>query len=331
MYNIYKMQNKKTYVIPTKHWLKPLKEFISDDNSSHGFLMLAEHIDKGKVIVKITCEDNKKLGVFNKILSNYQNYIKVYYTFSCKEDSFYLDNRYDGINTFCNGNTKGDIITLEIMKKYKGTLNNYKGKCFFDEFLLILTQLYFAQLEAFYNYGIIHNDMHLSNILYEKTDQNKYINIKYSFYDMNLNLNTFFIPIISDFDEMISFNKNIFTKYNPYSIYNDDGKMVKANSLLQNIIDTTLNCLELLKSEDKKLFYDKLLNYIQGPDIYEKHRWSEKHYRSLAKENYTYDVFINKETKMNILIIDNIISKIKNNPNFSLFPESLPIPKIVKI
>ena len=64
--------------------------------------------------------------------------------------------------------------------------------------------------------------------------------------------------------------------------------------------------------------------------MYEKYRWSEKQIRSLAKENYTYNVFINKATSLNIYIVNEIYSFLTDDPNENIIPLPLPIPKIIK-
>ena len=65
----------KYYILPTNSWLKPLESLITDDIQTHGLIMLAENINKEKVIVKLTKEYNKNVIKINKMIKNLPNFV----------------------------------------------------------------------------------------------------------------------------------------------------------------------------------------------------------------------------------------------------------------
>jgi len=132
----------KQYIIPTKKWLKPLEPLITEDINTTGIIMLADFIDKEKVIVNITKDKRDDIIKINKTLKDLPNFIQTYCTIICNENFDVLDTQYKDSNSFCNANKdSGDIITLEIMKRYKsGSLNKYKKD--FDDNLALCDEIY---------------------------------------------------------------------------------------------------------------------------------------------------------------------------------------------
>jgi hypothetical protein len=96
------LNNDKQYIIPTKKWLKPIEPLILDDINTSGLIMIADFIEKEKVIVKITKGKRDDIIEINKIIKDMPNFVKTYCSFSCLETFDALDTKYDKINSFCN-------------------------------------------------------------------------------------------------------------------------------------------------------------------------------------------------------------------------------------
>jgi hypothetical protein len=278
----------KYYILPTNSWLKPLESLITDDIQTHGLIMLAENINKEKVIVKLTKEYNKNVIKINKMIKNLPNFVETYCAFECYEDFNSLDNNYEKKEGFCNGDKdNGIIITLEIMKKYKsGSLNKYKEQLDLKIVSSILSQLLLAQVNAYYKIGFLHNDIHLGNILL----RNKKDTLNYVFYDKHIKMNVDIIPILSDFDRSKIFNKEYFDDKELFNIDYD-----KEHNIVQNLIKTFKICLLLLKNKDvKRIIEEKYDNHIEI--INHKIIISRKNIRSIYKDYYDYERFINTST-----------------------------------
>ena len=284
----------KQYIIPTKKWLKPLEPLITEDINTTGIIMLADFIDKEKVIVKITKDKRDDIIKINKTIKELPNFIQTYCTIICNENFDALDTQYKDSNSFCNANKdSGDIITLEIMKRYKsGSLNKYKNKLELNEVINIMKQLLLAQIIAFNKTGFLHNDIHLGNILVEKTKEQE--NIKYkvdtgTIEKRKFNIQTNFKTIISDFDKSTIYNSGNLTidEYMP------------ENTLGNNIFNTFNVCLILFKNKDEKERVRKNM-YEKNIDIRKHLGFSIKHLRSYYKNNYDYKRFIEEETNYGI-------------------------------
>ena len=163
----------KQYIIPTTKWLNPISKFISEDINNDGLMILSNLVKKEKVIVKITSKKNRKIIYLDKILKTEPNFIYTYCAFSCDENISILNDQYKKTQSFCNGDIKPTKnITLEIMKRYhNGSLNTLINLLDLDKFTNILKQLILAQINAFFKYGFVHNDLHLGNILFETSDK----------------------------------------------------------------------------------------------------------------------------------------------------------------
>lgn len=122
----------------------------------------------------------------------------------------------------------------------------------------ILDQLLCGQLEAFYKYGFLHNDIHKGNILFEKN------NFKYTF-----SLSKYYKPII--FDEN---NKFILTDFNNsellHPIYRKEYTIDYPNkkyydiehTLPTNILATFKTVLELHENGTK--IFEELIKLKEG-------------------------------------------------------------------
>lgn len=306
----------KQYIIPTNKWLKPIKQYLlknkdveNEDETeinTFGLIMLADFIEKEKVIVKITNGKQDNILEINKIIKNMPNIVQTYCSFSCLENLDDLDFKYDNVDGFCNSKDSETIITLEIMKKYKnGSLNKYKYKLELTEVINIIKQLLLAQLHIFNKIGFLHNDIHLSNILIEKMKDP--IEIKYKI-DMEyknkyrIKIKSNFIPIISDFDKSSVYQNGYLTKEEYRNQY----------TLGDNIFSTFNCCLLLLKNKEIKELIKQKLN-DQSTEIEKYIRFSKKNLRTYYKKNYDYENYINKESKCMLTFSSKLISLLDEN------------------
>ena len=153
----------KKYIIPTNEWLQPLKPLISSLNTKEqrdwarfcevktsegtkGKIILANMVNKKKVVVKITKNINfKKIKYISAMLKGLSNMPKVYCVFQCQEDETNFDADYMNTHGFCSSNQSetDPLITLEIMKLYKNKLSDHKHSLNIDDIKPILKQLIF--------------------------------------------------------------------------------------------------------------------------------------------------------------------------------------------
>ena len=154
----------KNYIIPTKSWLKALKELNTEDISTHGKIIVSELLEKEKVLVKVTDKKIAKLRDINRVIKGLPNLVYTYCVIFCNDYlSVILKNKQ-----FCNLKDTKYSVTLEIMKYYNenslSKINNINIKLF----KLILNQLVFAQINLFIKTGYTHCDIHPGNILIHK-------------------------------------------------------------------------------------------------------------------------------------------------------------------
>lgn len=100
------------------------------------------------------------------------------------------------------------------MKKYKSSLNKYKNKLDFNDVIIIIKQLLLSIINAYFNFGFLHNDLHLSNILIENNKKSK--KLTYKFQNKIIIIENNKIPIISDFDKSIIYNDEIIKDTNTF-------------------------------------------------------------------------------------------------------------------
>ena len=156
----------KQYIIPTKKWLKPIEKYITYDVNTEGLIMLGKFIDKEEVIIKITKDKRYDIIEINKLIKDLPNFAETYCSFSWLENFDSLSNEYKDSKSFCNAKDDNKVITLEIMKKYKnGSLFKLQNKLNIEQVVNIMKQLMLAQIHAYSKTGLLHNDMHLGNIL----------------------------------------------------------------------------------------------------------------------------------------------------------------------
>jgi thiamine kinase-like enzyme len=272
------MKCPKNYLIPTNNWLKPLAVFHESSN----LIMeseLTNEIKKENVIVKVTkFENNNNLlkteEIYN-IIKESKHIVKIYCFINCNENKINLTNEYKDILGFCTRDTINDDnikINLEIMKKYKHSLNRYEKKCNLETVKIILKYLLNMQYELYYKYGFIHNDIHLGNILIEKTDDHV---TNFISYDLDLpseiintiqvKISTKFNLYLTDFEYSLVLKKSLYPEI--MTFLKDKSNIKKDNTLSRNLYNTFEACLELI--EDDTLRYNLFKKYQDyGKDAY---------------------------------------------------------------
>lgn len=293
--------NNKQYIIPTNQWLVPLSKYITDDISTRGLLMLANYMNHHKVVVKITKNGNyKKIKKICKTLSDHMNFVKTITVITCDESDINLENNYENIKGFCIVGDSNTNIILEIMVKYNCSLNDYiKDKILTYEIIRpILKQLLLAQLHAFDNYGFVHMDMHLGNILvYYKKD--KMYKIIYKIAKRTYMIDDNIIYAMSDYD------KSILLTLEDTPTYNDQ------NILIINLMNT----FKMFKHLLDKNYYNIIDKHFNDDNEYvetERSYMRTLYRKTRDQEDYTELVIVNATQ-----FIDNIWIDLYNEHLFS--------------
>lgn len=300
----------KTYVFPTKKWLKPLKELILDDVNTVGRLIISELINtnnntlnnvnqdiiKGKIIVKITKGRNTFIKRVNELIKNLPNTVYTYCVILCYDDFLLIDKN----KSYCNIKAIKEeyAVTLELMKYYKYGFLSSKNKLNIDNIKSIIKQLIYCQINIFSKYGLTHNDIHKGNILINKINSNleyKYINKKID--------NQKYEFILSDYDKMFEFNiTNIRDHFNLKINESDENNYYTKFSLYNNIINIFYTIIKL--STNKNDLLNKLNTFQNNyeNEIHNKIGLSLKDFLKNANQNK----FLLYNTKLNMIIFNKI-------------------------
>lgn len=316
----------KYYLIPTKKWLKPIEPLIIEDSNTAGLLMVSEMIEKEKVIVKITKGSNKKIKIIGMKLNKIYNFAKTYCSFSCLEDYSNIVNKYVDKKYFCENNVSKEnkIITIEIFKKYEGSLNKFKSNLTIKQATKILIQILYSIMEAFYKYGFIHEDMSLGNILFKVKTKNEIVE-----YNLTKNRTLYenlttgeIIPMISDYDKTESYNKEIFFEYSDVKMIEKIKGYNETYTLLDSISKITQNMLLLVVENKDKINIKNNINELFSSEKYEEYyRHTYKTLRDYVKNLKSYDEMINETFIIYEELVNKIIKIYKNDFKFVLIPK----------
>lgn len=282
--------NGKDYIMPTKHWLKPLQEIISTDIATlQSKLILSEIINdkigKQEILVKLTSGRNHMIREFTSKIKGMPNLVNTYCVLLCNDDFLLVDKE----KQFCNLENIDDknkikllgslpkksknynySVTLELMEFYKkGSIASIKNISLKD-FSVIFFQLVFCQLNLFAHCGYTHNDIHDGNILIKKHPKNVILDYEYITSDCietnkEYKLNVSREYILSDYDKMYSFEYKYFIHEFEYLIklgYDvEDIEFIKY-SLYSNIL-STINLLKSKMNKEDKIRIENILLNIQ--------------------------------------------------------------------
>ena len=312
----------KYYLIPTKKWLKPIESLLVDDSNTAGILMISKLVEKEKVIVKITSGNNKKIKILSMKLNFLYNFTKTYCSFSCLENYTKILKKYDKEDYFCekNGNR---IITIEIMKKYEGSLSKLVGKLTISQITQILIQILYSIMEAFRIYGFIHEDLSLGNILYKIKSTNEVIE-----YNLTANRTLYvnlvigeIVPMISDYDKTESYKNEIYIKYSEMPMI----KLIKGYNETKTILDSIskiAQSLILLLGDEKlknKMKY-KIYDFFSSEKYEEYYRHTYKSLRDYVKGFKSFDEMIHETFIIFKMLVNEIIKIYKNDNRHELIP-----------
>ncbi len=263
---------KKDYIIPTKSWLKAIEEFNPNDYYIKGKIILAELLEKHKVLVKVTSGKSAKLRDINSKIKGLPNMVYTYCVILCNDYLPVILNT----KQFCSLNDQKYKATLEIMKLYNGgSLNNKNVDLIM--FKNILEQIVLGQINLFVKTGLTHCDIHPGNILMHKNSNE--IELIYGYLPLNLNnpviIKSQYEFILSDYDKCVDFSPiGIGSSY----IIEPDGTVLNFNvdSIIEDIFESILYkninrtlavLLEKLESNDKQKIKD---NYMHFHNQYDK-------------------------------------------------------------
>jgi len=283
----------KDYILPTKHWLSPLKEIILDDISkSHSKFILSNFITskikKNEILVKLSSGRNHKMKEFTKKMKDLPNLVNIYCVLFCKDD-FLLIKEHKQFCSLEDDKPFKDIkllgtlpekakkynysVTLELMEYYKNGSFNTIGTINLTSFMNIFLQLTFCQLNLFSFLGYTHNDIHEGNILIKKHETIQlldYIYIAQECIDpkKKYKLKTDIEYILSDYDRVFSFEYKYFIEEFE-NIIKSDNKNSSENagefntfSLYSNIM-TTINMIANKLSDIDKTYIKSILFQLQ--------------------------------------------------------------------
>ncbi len=166
---------------------KSIKILNNNDYNTRKLYLDVLFTNKLKTIIKITKINKDNIILFNKIkiiselLYNHtegtfgKNFINIKHIFIYHDLILFNDIIFD----FTKNNNYKYICELRDYYKFD-SLNNYLNRFTLNELKDILLQLILAQLNVFYLYGFVHNNISLDNIFYEDIEDE--ITISYKFY-----------------------------------------------------------------------------------------------------------------------------------------------------
>jgi len=235
----------------TKEWLELFKIIPHDSPDYKLFHALLEK--EKHIVVKIGPSILTKEFQIAKELETLKlsTFLHYYCKFQCLDDFNSLNN---SSKYLCKDSSGKEITILVMPDIILGQIGNYKWNR--TNFIILKNVLKHIIISLFYAYnkiGFIHKDLHLGNILLQKT---KLKEISYG--DFGSLECMGFIPIIMDFDK-----SNINEEY-PSKVYNDIKKYIGHISGDTNIIFNTFNLQNKLVKmfNNNEIITIKLLNQI---------------------------------------------------------------------
>lgn len=184
------------YVIP-----KEILKNKNDVSIISAIFNYSEYLKKNKrIVIKIGDKNktNKKEYDYSMKLKTIPGFIQFVCLFDCFDDTYnYIKNNKEIPNKICTANNIGDNDKYVLVSSYYdcGSIKNYNWTLKNVHILKsLLKQACMSLMYAYMDYGFLHNDLHLDNVLFKKT---KAKSIKYR--DIDIESNGYKI-IIMDFD-----------------------------------------------------------------------------------------------------------------------------------
>lgn len=323
--------NKKAYVIPTNDWLKPIKPLIT--NSSDAHQVIARMVDKKNILVRITTNSNKKLGIINKLLQSIPNFPLVYCTIICNESTDILDADYiingKPAKGFCRGKSDDELVTLELMKYYKANRTNdlLDQKINLSQMRFLLDQAICAQLLAFQAYGFVHNDININNFIIE--EQQTMFNYKYDFgkeiefKSVKGKIN--FKVYVIDFGYAELLKPELRAQYHSDywidSIYQSAPKLTnpkyfirKADTLPNSLFETIKEFLNLCPNYSENLGKINKIQVQENQILDYYNFYFNKSYSTMSRHTNDFNKFVNRETHNSIAMCNEYYQVLFDEP-----------------
>jgi len=314
-----KNSDTKAYIIPTAEWLQPIEPLIT--NGTNAKVIISKLLNKEKILVRLTSNNNKRLPLINSKLSKLPGFPLTYCTIICTESSDLVNAQYT-INGkpakgFCNGKSFDGYYTLELMKYYKSNklIDILNVKIPLDQLRYFLDQALGAQIIAFERYGFVHNDININNFILEQQKTN----VEYRF---DFDKRSGFKPIggkinfkvyVIDFGSSEFLNPEYRSQYTSnYWVYRNTLKLTNPehindeNTLPNNLFETVKAFLELCPN-----YIDNLnkINQLETQsnqmiDFYNFHY--NRHYYSMCNSTNDFDMFMYKVIPQSIRMLNQI-------------------------
>ena len=258
----------------TKDWLMLQNQIIHDSDEYTLFNALLEQ--NKQIVVKIGPEKLKNEFEIGKIIESLKIPTFLVYNcmFNCLDDFYKMDGKtqkekqseYTKRKYLCK--KEGKLIYILVMPYIdNGVFCKYEW--IIDNFIIlknVIKHIFISIVYSALTIGFIHNDLHLNNIMIQKTKKKK---INYGdFY--TLDIIGGIIPIIMDYDKSIIYGASV----NYSLVYND---LINVFNLLNTQLKIKINFTEILnlfilmiKKNEKitKEICDVIINKIDNLEIY---------------------------------------------------------------
>lgn len=246
----------KNYLIPTNNWLRPIKLLARTSNQIFDAELIESEIKKNRVIVKVT----KTSSIYShtefvySIIGKSPYVVKIHQFITCYEDPITLNADYKNAVGFCEGGPVSELtkltsksksnqmIHLELMARYRGSLNEYIEELSINKMISLLRQAICIQLDLFCTYGFVHGDIHPGNLLIEKTDET---HAEFSFCGNDKRIDIVTKLYLTDFEHSIIYSQ----KVNPnIKVFMSNPKVLTfSNTIGFNLINTFTEFIRLLR------------------------------------------------------------------------------------
>jgi predicted unusual protein kinase regulating ubiquinone biosynthesis (AarF/ABC1/UbiB family) len=178
-------------------------------------------------------------------------------------------------------------------------------------------------LYAYDKYGFLHLDLHLGNILYKTYNKNiklNYIINNNPIFDGSVNISIIsdFKLIIIDYNNCISYDPKIFSKYDPEFIKSNKKTYLKDNRLFNKIVIMFQESTKLLDSTNEYNMLNKLNEYINSNDFKLVDSLNKKDLRNYHLGRHNYEFFLSKDSYASIRIAQKLFEIVTDNSE-SLF------------
>ena len=310
-------KQQKNYLIPTNKWLVPIKLLAKTSNQIFDADYIENEIKRRRIIVKVTKTSDIKShseSIYT-IIGKLPHVVKIYRFISCYENPVTINQDYKDALGFCEGGpidsmmSKGkNMIQLELMKKYYGSLSEYVEELSINKTIQIIRQVICIQLELFCNCGFIHGDIHLGNILTEKTKPKQ---VDFSFCGDNKQIGVFVDLFLTDFEHSIIYSQ----KANPTikSYLSNPRNLVLANTLGGHIINTFSEFIRLIKDIKLQNIVSEKLEKWKEENINVNNTKFVNPLFDYAKNTISEYLFISKNYNNGLFIAGELFTLLFNN------------------